>query len=373
MDNEAYYAYLFTALNRAHIPELKRIWQFSSTETKGAIVRTLITEKLPEIAHDNQLPSADTFEKLYKTYKTRKMQRRVQHMPRTWVKYYLEKSDLSALLCALETNIPDIRDNETFIDEMSYIVGRQSLDFVNEYLGLETKIQDHPIYNLIGVLKSAILHKNIPVIQHLFAQKESFTDEVYEEIMETGAELGDWGWIMMALEKTEPTSETLKRAAKGGHADVIQFFLKKLNSPHSPSYLLQGYVRAKNMSAVEATLEKYNFNADVLEYALYRAIEVENRPLISLILRKMVALAPYVWNIALDSVAQRSVGTLCYFYGKKKKWSTDDILGALGAAIFHEKIENIHFLLDKRAKASQLLTEGEQKQMQRLLEGEVHD
>ena len=119
MDNEAYYAYLFTALNRAHIPELKRIWQFSSTETKGAIVRTLITEKLPEIAHDNQLPSADTFEKLYKTYKTRKMQRRVQHMPRTWVKYYLEKSDLSALLCALETNIPDIRDNETFIDEMS--------------------------------------------------------------------------------------------------------------------------------------------------------------------------------------------------------------------------------------------------------------
>ena len=371
MDNEAYYAYLFTALNRAHIPELKRIWQLSSTETKGAIVRTLITEKLPEIAQSNRLPSADTFEELYKSYKTRKMQRRVQHMPRTWVKYYLKKSDLSALLYALETNIPDIRDNETFIDEMSYIVGRQSLDFVNEYLGLETKIQDYPEYTFTGVIKSAILRKNIPVIQHLFAQKESLTEGTYEAIMEAGAELGDWGWIMMALQ--EPTSETLKHAAKGGHADVIQFFLEKLDSPYSHSYLLQGYVRAKNMSAVEATLEKYNFNADVLEYALYRAIEVENRPLISLILRKMVALAPYVWNIALDSAAQRSVGTLRYFYDKKKKWSTDDILGALGAAIFHEKIENIRFLLEKSARESQLLTEEEQKQMQRLLEGEIHD
>ena len=80
-------AYFFTALNRASIPELKRIWQLSLTEMKGVIVRTLITEKMADIARANKLAATDTFEELYKTYQTRKMQRRVNHMPKTWTKY----------------------------------------------------------------------------------------------------------------------------------------------------------------------------------------------------------------------------------------------------------------------------------------------
>lgn len=368
MEADIYYDYLLAALNRANIPELRKIWQLSLTEKKGAIARTLITEKIPEIAQTNQLETTQKFKELYNAYKTRKMQRRVQHMPKTWIKYYLEKSNLSALVYALETNIPGIRDNEIFIDQLSRIVGGKSLTLVKEYLALGEKLETHPEYTFAKVFESAILHKNIPVVQYLFAQKESLTKEVYRGMLEAAVESGDWGWIVVALEKVQPDDWTLRSAAKGGHEEVIQFFLEKL--PDATSQLLQGYMLGKNIDRVKYTLEKYTFDADTLKYALYRAIEAENKTLISLILREMGPLTPYVWNMALDSAAQQNLETLRYFYGRRKKWPTNDFIDPLNTAIYYEKVENIRFLLEKGADVSQL-DEENQKNMQRLLAREI--
>ena len=369
MDTETYSAYLFTALNRANIAELKHIWRLSLVEKSGATVRDLITKKLQEIAQSNRLEATATLEELYATYKVRKMQRRIRHMPLTWIKYYLEKENLSALTYALDNKLGAIRDDEIFIDEICITVGNKSLDFVKEYLALNTKLQNYPEYTLAYVFKSAILHRNVSAVQYLFAQKESFTDETYESIMEAGAETGDWDWIAVAMEKAEPSGETLKHAAKGGHEDVIQFFVKKLDSPHGNSCLLQGYVLAQNILKVKELLSKYVDGAEQMEYALYRALDVENKTIISLVLSKMGAIALTVWRQALDIAAQGSIKTLRYFYSRRKKWSTDDLLDSLAMAVYYERLDNIHFLLEKGANPAEL-TEETLIDMKHLLVGE---
>lgn len=366
MDSETYYDYIHTVLDRKNIPELKRIWYLSLAEVKGAIVRKLITDALPQIAGSNQLPPTKTFEELYNSYRTRKMQRRVRHMPQTWVKYYLEREDLSALHYALDNQIGEIRDDDIFVDEICAIIGKKSLDFVKKFLALGKKLQNYPEYTPAYVFKSAILRRNVPVMQYLFAQRKSFGEETYECIMEAGAESGDWGWITLALEKAEATGETLEHAAKGGHKDVIEFFVKELNSPSSDYYILKGYVLAQNIPRVKEILDK---RQDYLDYVLYRAVEVESKAIISLILRKKASFDLTVWSRALSIAAQKSIDTLRYFYGRRKKWSANDLLGALAMAVYAEKIANARFLLEKGADPAQL-PEETQKEMERLFAGE---
>jgi ankyrin repeat protein len=346
--SELYYSYVLSALDRADMGELKRIYYLSTLNKEGEEISSLITSKIPELARTHGLPIQNTFQELYNNYKYAKMVRRVNHMPLTWIRHYLEKEDMSALLYALGKR-NDIREDDT-ADEFACIAGRKSLSFVKQFIALDTQLQDYTEYTFASVFGSAILSRNIPVVRYLYAQKDQLNDVVYEYILNAAAEVGDWGWIVIAIENIHSDGLTLTRAAKGGHKDVIEFFEEKTNDSLA---LLEGYVQAGNIPAIEAVIQKYSISDLNQKYALLEAIGSENKTTIDYFFEKLKGTIPSYWITVLHRAGKCRLDTLQYIYNQREAWPVNALTDALCIAIFHEQIDNIRFLLEKGADISQ--------------------
>lgn len=368
--SELYYDYLLTALDRACIQELKCVWRLSLTCRNGEYMRSLITDCLPTLRVKYRLPDVDSFAELCVEYKKNKMQRLVNHMPKTWIKYYLEKEDLSALFYVLETEMLDFSAEEDFVDDLCFIAGKQSLPFVQRFLSLEKELQIEIECMFAYVLDAAIVSRNTDVIEYMFTQKEKLTEITYNRILEAAAEAGDWDWITIASEKIRVSGQTLLRAAKGGHTDVIECFMKKM---HDPMVLIEGYILGKNNTAAKTILGQYNFNDRTLQNALHRAVEIEDENLLIYLLEKMGNVSDYVWSELIYTAAKHSLDILRCVYDQRsvnrhERWGKNTLISAMCATIDHEKIDSILFLLEKGvtiAKQGNYITD-----MNRLLAGE---
>jgi hypothetical protein len=209
------------------------------------------------------------------------------------------------------------------------------------------------------------LSRNIPVVQYLYAQKDQLNDIVYEQILNAAAEVGDWGWIVLALEHIYSDSFTLNKAAEGGHKDVIDFFVER----HDDSLaLLQGYVQAGNIPAAEELITKYNLSDLLLKDGLLKAIDSENNYIIDFFLERLKDSDLYYWHSALHRAGKCNSEILQYIYSQREEWPVNALTDALYVAIYHEKIDNIRFLLEQGADIPQY--DDTLADMNRLLAGE---
>lgn len=348
--------YLLLVVDRACIPELYQVRKLYLT---NSVLRKefedILFKNLSTIARVNNLNIVTSFKDLYFAYKRQKMERRVRHKPKTWSLYYLNKGSLDALEFAIQVVEPDCLEGETFLEKLSKAAGIQSLALVEKFFSIT---ETHTYFNLGHVISSAIRAGNDAVIDYILLLDKC--EYVYEEILNIGAELGDMGWIHMALHN-EPFSDfALRYAAKGGNKRALDFIQTKINSPCE---LLQGYTLAGNADMVNQLLSTQIFTEDEIWYAYCRACDVRNKELIELF---RGLLSEYYLDNMLSNEAEYGLEAVQNIF-EYRKWTKGELEDALALAIDYEQVEVIQFLLSHGAK-----TDYKEDIMTRLLEGELN-
>jgi len=355
------YNFVLITLDRSVPKELKSLWRLSLICRDGAEIRVLIGQRLASLCHYWNVP-ASNLRDLLSSIRKKKIQRRVRHMPKTWTLYYLEKEDLSTLFYSVTDGLIDL-DGTDHLDTCCDIVATKPLSFVQSFLEAE-ELKDLSYYTFTWVLCSAIRHKNVEVSEYLLLQKKVFDEDECEDILEAALEVGDWKWIEIASKTTSIQSFMLRSAVKGGHEDVIAYVSKK-NKKNKPIEYLKGYILESNLDSVKRILEQYQFTLSELSDCFFLAMRTEDEAAFNYICEKAEGFRR-MGNGYLQEAAKTSLSTLRCIYNMRDDWFKEELKLALFSAVFHERVENVHFLLEKGAK----LEGNQQKDLLRLLSGE---